>query len=90
MGQYTGRKESDMNKTITLTHDQATRLTSFLLMTTNYRKDEREAWESLAQEVKEDGSPEYPNAKGNARFWAGMEATIEEIIKIIDNAKLEG
>lgn len=78
-----------MTKTITLTHEQATTLTCYILMTTNYRKGEREAWESLAQEIKEDGSPEFPNAKSNAEFWVDMETTIEEIRKIIDNARLE-
>ena len=78
-----------MTKTITLTHEQATKLTCYLLMTTNYRKDEREACESLAEERKEDGTLEFPNAPGNAQFWRETETTVAEILKIIDDARLE-
>ena len=55
---------------------------------TNYRKGEREAWERLAAETKEDGTPRVPNAPGNARFWADTENEIEAIRKIIDDAPL--
>lgn len=77
-----------MKKTITLTHEQAVKLTSFLLMTTNYRKGEREAWEKLATEKEPDGTPSFKNAPGNARFWAEMEQDLEDIRKIIDGAPL--
>lgn len=77
-----------MKKNITLTHKQATNLVCYLLMTTNYRKGEREAWEKLAAETSEDGKPEFPNAPGNARFWADTEREIEEIRQIIDAAPL--
>ena len=77
-----------MKKTITLTHEQAVTLTSFLLMTTNFRKGEREAWEKLATERKPDGTPSFPNAPGNARFWVEMEQELEAIRKIIDGAPL--
>ena len=78
-----------MRKTITLTHDQAVMLVSYLLMTTNYRDGEKKAWEALSKELKKDGTPEYPNAKSNYEFWVKMGAAIEEIKEIIDNAKLE-
>jgi len=77
-----------MIKTITLTHEQAVTLTSFLLMTTNFRKGERETWERLANETEPDGTPSFKNAPGNARFWADMEQEIETIRKIIDDAPL--
>ena len=42
-------------KTITLTHGDAVKLECFLLMTTNYRRNEAEAWFKLAEEKNEDG-----------------------------------
>ena len=75
-----------MKKSITMTYDQASTLICFLLMTTNYRKNEREAWERLATEKKPDGTPRFPNAPSNAQFWADTEIEIEEIRKIIENA----
>lgn len=78
-----------MKKTITLTHDQATTLVSYILMTTNYRAGEKNAWEALSKELNEDGTPRYPNAKNNYEFWEEMGAAIEEIKEIINNAKLE-
>jgi hypothetical protein len=77
-----------MKKTITLTQEQATNLVCYLLMTTNYRKGEREAWEKLAVETTEDGKPKFPNAVSNARFWADTEREIAEISQIIDAAPL--
>lgn len=41
-----------MKKTITMTHEQAVKLVSYLLMTTIYREGERNAWERLAAEMK--------------------------------------
>lgn len=40
--------------TLELTEEQASALEIYLLMTTNYRKGERETWESLAKEQNED------------------------------------
>lgn len=79
-----------MIKNIILTHEQATSLTCYLLMTTNYRKDEREAWERLATETKPDGTPKFPNAPGNARYWAELEQELDAIQKAIDDAPLLG
>ncbi len=78
-----------MKRIITLTHEQAVRLTSYLLMTTNYRKGEREAWERLATEKEPDGTPSFKNASSNAMFWAEMERDLEEIRKIIDDSPLQ-
>ena len=50
--------EREYQKTITLSHDHANKLVCYLLMTTNYRKGEREAWEKLAAEKEEDGTPQ--------------------------------
>ena len=77
-----------MKKVITLTHEQAVNLTSYILMTTNFRKGERESWEKLAAETGEDGKPAFPNAPGNAEFWANEERLLDDIRKIIDDAPL--
>lgn len=77
-----------MKKNITLTHEQSVTLTTYLLMTANYRKREREAWERLAIETKPDGTPSFPNAPSNAKFWADTERELEEIRKITDDAEL--
>ena len=77
-----------MKKIITLTHEQANNLICYLLMTTNYRKGEREAWERLATEKKPDGTPKFPNAPSNARFWEDTERELDEIRQIIDAAPL--
>ena len=77
-----------MRKTITMTHEQAVKLVSYLLMTTIYREGERNAWERLAAETNDDGAPKFPNASGNAKFWAEMDRDLEDIRKIIDDAPL--
>lgn len=79
-----------MNKVITLTSGQASTLITYLLMTTNHRKGEREAWERLATETKPDGSPKFPNAPSNARYFAELELELEAIRKAIDDAPLLG
>lgn len=61
-------------------------LTSFLLMTTKYRDGERKAWESLSKELEQDGTPKFPNAKSNMKFWESMIEEIETIIHVLDNA----
>ena len=79
-----------MARTITLTDEQANLLTCYILMTTNYRKGEKEAWESLAKEPEEDGSLKFPKAPSNAKFWEETEAQLTEIRKIIDAAPFTG
>ena len=41
----------------TLTAEQCSKLSLYILMTTKTREGEAEAWEKLAEEKKEDGSP---------------------------------
>lgn len=70
-------------KTVTLTREEWCKLTTYILMTTQYRKGELEAWERLSQEKEEDGTPTFKNAESNAEFWRGMIEMIEAIrIKI--------
>ena len=74
--------------TLELTEEQANALDIYLLMTTKYRKGEREAWESLAKERNEDGTLKFPNAPSNANFWKEQNETIENILKILQDAKI--
>lgn len=76
--------------TLELTEEQADTLDLYLLMTTNYRKGEREAWESLAKERNEDETLKFPNAPSNADFWKKQNETIENILKILQGAKIGG
>ena len=46
----------------TLTAEQCSKLSLYILMTTKTREGEAEAWEKLAEEKKEDGSPKYIRA----------------------------
>ena len=79
-----------MKVTLELTEEQADVLDLYLLMTTKYRKGEREAWESLAKERNEDGMLKFPNAPSNANFWKEQNETIENILKILQGAKIGG
>lgn len=72
-------------KTIELTYEEISTISCYILMTTKYREGEAEAWERLAAEKNQDGSPKFKNAKSNARFW--REET-EKLIAIKN--KLEG
>lgn len=72
-------------KTIELTYEEISTISCYILMTTKYREGEAEAWEQLAAEKNQDGSPKFKNAKSNARFW--REET-EKLIAIKN--KLEG
>ena len=42
--------------------EQCSKLSLYILMTTKTREGEAEAWEKLAEEKKEDGSPKYIHA----------------------------
>lgn len=79
-------KYDDRVVNVPLTNKLRGDLTSFLLMTTKYREGERNAWESLSEELEQDGAPKFPNAKSNMKFWQSMIEEIETIIHILDNA----
>lgn len=70
---------------VSLTNSQWNRLTTYLLMTTNFRQGELEAWVKLSEEKKPDGKPEFPNAPGQVDFWKCMIADIAVIRETIDN-----
>lgn len=80
------RTWNKQEKTVTMTREQWNRLTTYLIMSTNYREREAKAWAELAEEKAEDGSLQYKNAAENAEFWREMLADIEEMRKKIDEA----
>lgn len=73
-----------ISKAVTLTNDEWSTLTTYLLISTGYREREREAWEKLSREKKQDGSPRFENAESNAEYWRDMIAALEQIRLKID------
>lgn len=65
----------------TLTAEQCSKLSLYILMTTKTREGEAEAWEKLAEEKKEDGSPKYIHAADNAQFWRELDADLRKILR---------
>ena len=43
-----------------------------------------EAWEKLAEEKKEDGSPKYIHAADNAQFWRELDADLRKILRDLE------
>jgi hypothetical protein len=72
------------HRNITLTAEDANLLRVYILMTTNTRREEAEAWAKLAEERNEDGTPAFPNAQSNADWWERTCARIEDIGRAID------
>ena len=62
----------------TLTAEQCSKLSLYILMTTKTREGEAATWEKLAEEKKEDGSPKYIHAADNARFWRREHGQLSE------------
>lgn len=67
----------------TLTAEQCSKLSIYILMTTKTREGEAEAWEKLAKEKNADGSLKYVHAADNARFWRELDADLHEILREI-------
>lgn len=65
----------------TLTVEQCSKLSLYILMTTKTREGEAATWEKLAEEKKEDGSPKYIHAADNAQFWRELDADLREILR---------
>lgn len=70
---------------ITLTEEQNIKLSMFLRMTENYRKDEIAACESLSEELNENGDIRFPKMKNNAKWWKECNESIHEIQRKLDN-----
>lgn len=64
---------------IKLTEEQAMDLRMYLMLTTQYRKKELDAWNELSNERNPAGTLRYPNAPSNAEYWQGLNKTINEI-----------
>ena len=75
------------NKTISvnLTEDQCHVLISYILMTTQHRKDLRDTWEELSKERNEDGTPKFKHAASNAEYYDELEQKLDEIRRTIDS-----
>lgn len=74
----------ERERAVTLTNDQWTTLTCYILMSTQHRKGEREAWEKLAAEKNDDGTPTFKNAASNAEYYAELDAKLDAIRAAID------
>ena len=80
-------KETEVTHTMnekTLTAEQCSKLSLYILMTTKTREGEAATWEKLAEEKKEDGSPKYIHAADNARFWRELDADLREILRALE------
>lgn len=75
---------ADRERTVTLTNAQWNRLGTYLAMTTKHREGELIAWQNLASEKNQDGTPLFANAASNAEYWQGMVDDIETMRQIID------
>ena len=84
MNEQNTKSWEDTERSVTLTNSEWSLLTCYLLMSTNYRKGEREAWERLSTEMNEDGTPVFKNADSNAKYYAKLEVELEKIRKVID------
>ena len=71
-------------KAVEMTNEQWSRLTTYLIMTTQYREKEYQAWKELAEEKDENGNKMFQNAESNAEYWKELIEDIEVITKIID------
>ena len=69
---------------MTMTNREWSKLTTYIIMSANYRKREAEAWEKLSTERNDDGTPRFQHAASNAEFWRKMDARLEEIRRKID------
>ena len=72
--------------TIQLTHTEAVKLETFLLVTTKFRQGEFETYKKLAEEVDENGNPAFPKAADNAKFWSEQCEMMDSIQKRIYQA----
>ena len=60
----------------TLTAEQCSKLSLYILMTTKTREGEAEK--------KEDGSPKYIHAADNAQFWRELDADLRKILRDLE------
>lgn len=75
-------------RTVTMTNEQWSTLVCYILMTTQHRKRERESWEAMVNDKYHDGTPLFPHAAENARYYAELDDKLEEIKKRIEEVRL--
>ena len=75
-----GRQE----RSVTLTNGQWSRLVCYLRMSTKHREGERDAWQELAKEKNEDGTPAFKNAAGNAAYWQEVIDDLDAMLPKLD------
>lgn len=71
-------------KTVILTNELCSTLQCYILMTTKHREGELKAWEELAQETDENGTPKFKNAASSAQFWRDMELQLQQILEVLN------
>lgn len=71
-------------RAVTLTNNEWSKLTTYIIMSANFRKREAESWEKLSTEKKDDGTPRFQHAASNAEYWREMDAMLEQISRKID------
>ena len=79
---YTEKHEdkiAEKARSYKLTIEQSNLLVCYILMTTNYRKSEAEAWEQLAKEYP--GNETY---RSNAKYFNDLSRRLDEIKDILD------
>jgi hypothetical protein len=69
------------------TSDEWNKLVCYLLMSTQHRNGELEAWKSLAEEKDENGNQKFPNAPSNVKYWEDLNDFLEDFRKKVDNAE---
>ncbi len=83
-GNYYSNPAKMQPKTVTLTNGLWNDLQVYILMTTKHREGELKAWEELAQETDENGTPKFKNAASNAQFWRDMEPQLQQILEALN------
>lgn len=71
-------------RSVTLTEKEWGDLSTYILMTTEYREKEQKAWRKLAEQKLSDGTPIIPHAANNAAFWKDMDRKLDRIRRIIE------
>ena len=66
----------------TLTAEQCSKLSLYILMTTKTR--EGEAATRRSSDLTSDGSPKYIHAADNAQFWKELDADLREILRALE------
>ena len=75
---------SQQTRTVTMTNEEWNSLYCYLIGTIRHIEGEQEAWEKLAQEKKEDGSPKFPNAASNAEYYRQIREKLDLWLAKID------